>query len=155
MDLKVIPWSSKGHKFILVVIDEVTDFMVTVPIYQSRSKEIGDALKEHVFSKYSILGCMIMDQDSALMSTLINYLFKKLCIKIKTIAPSNHQPLQAEHGIKSLANILTKHLTGIGQYWPKYLPFAMYSYNTFVVKFEMDMVHVNYFSERNQKYLLI
>ena len=24
-----------------------------------------------------------------------------------------------------------KHITGLGQYWPKYLPFAIYSYNTF------------------------
>ena len=33
------------------------------------------------------------------MSMLMNYLFKKLDIKIKTAAPYNHQPLQAEHGI--------------------------------------------------------
>ena len=52
---------------------------------------------------------MIMDLDSAFMSSLMNYLFKRLGIKIKTVAPYNHQSLQAEHGIKSLSNILTKH----------------------------------------------
>ena len=57
---------------------------------------------------------MIMDQDSAFMCILINYLFKKLGFKIKTVAPYNHQSLQAEHGIKSLANILTKCFRGIG-----------------------------------------
>ena len=50
-----------------------------------------------------------MDQDSVLMSSLMNYLFKKLDIKIKTIAPYSHQSLQAEHGIKSLSTILVKH----------------------------------------------
>ena len=45
------------------------------------------------------------------MSTLKNYLFKKLDIKLKMVAPYNHQSLQVEHGIKSLSNILTKHLT--------------------------------------------
>ena len=44
-----------------------------------------------------------MDQDSAFMSTLMNYLFRKLNINIKTVAPYNHQALQAEHGIKSLS----------------------------------------------------
>ena len=39
----------------------------------------------------------------------MNYLFKKIYIKIKAVAPYNHQSLQAEHGIKSLSNILTKH----------------------------------------------
>ena len=72
-----------------------------------------------------------MDQDSAFMSSLMNYLFKTLDIKIKTVAPYNHQSLQAEDGIKSLSNILTKHLTNLGQMWPKYLPLATFAYNTF------------------------
>ena len=61
-----------------------------------------------------------MDQESAFMSLHMNYLFNKLDIKIKTVAPYNHQSLQAEHGIKSLSSILTKHLTNPGQMWPKY-----------------------------------
>ena len=74
---------------------------------------------------------MIMDLDSAFMSSLINYLFKRLGIIIKTVAPYNHQSLQAEHGIKSLSNILTKHLTKSGEMWPDYLPFATLAYNTY------------------------
>ena len=74
---------------------------------------------------------MIMDQDSAFMSMLMNCLFKRLNIKIKTVAPYNHQSLQAEHGIKSLSTILTKHLTEQGQMWPKFLPLATWAYNTF------------------------
>ena len=48
-----------------------------------------------------------------------------------TIAPYNHQSLQAEHGIKSLSRILTKHLSGQGQMWHKYLPLATFTHNTF------------------------
>ena len=51
---------------------------------------------------------------------------QKLNIKIKTIAPYNHQSLQAEHGMKSLTCILTKHLTGLGQMWTKYLSLATF-----------------------------
>ena len=58
---------------------------------------------------------MIMDQDSAFMSSLLIYLFKKLGISIKTVGPYNHKSLHAEHGIKSLSNILSKCLTGQGQ----------------------------------------
>ena len=49
-----------------------------------------------------------MDQDSVFISLLKNYLFKKLDIKIKTVAPYNHQSLQAEQGIKSLSTILNQ-----------------------------------------------
>ena len=72
-----------------------------------------------------------MDLDSAFMSSLMNYLFKRLGIKIKTVAPYNHQSLQAEHSIKSLSNLLTKHLTGSGEMWPDYLPFATLAHNTY------------------------
>ena len=72
-----------------------------------------------------------MDQDSAFMSSLMTYLFHKFDIKIKTVAPYNHQSLPAEHGIKSLSHILTKHLTSLGQMWTKYLSLATFAYNTF------------------------
>ena len=72
-----------------------------------------------------------MDQDSVLTSMLMNYLFKSLNIKIKTVALYNHQSLQAEHGIKSLSTILSKHLTEQGQMWPKILHLATLAYNTF------------------------
>ena len=72
-----------------------------------------------------------MDQDSAFMSSLMNYLFKSPGIKIKTVGPYNHKSLQAEHIIKSLSGILTKHLTGQGQTWHKFLSLATFAYNTF------------------------
>ena len=61
----------------------------------------------------------------------MNYLFKALGIKIKTIGPYNHKSLQAEHGMKSLLAILTKHLTGQGRMWHKFLSLAIIAYNTF------------------------
>ena len=72
----------------------------------------GDALIENIITKYCIPENIIRDQDSTFMSSLMNYLFRKFDIKIKMVVPYNHQSLQAEHGIKSLSNILTKHLTG-------------------------------------------
>ena len=84
MDLKVMPRSHKGHKYILCIIDEVTNYLITVPIYQSKAEEIGDVLIEDVITKYFIPDCIIMDQESTFMSSLINYLFSKLDIKIDT-----------------------------------------------------------------------
>ena len=111
MNLKVMPKSYRGHKFILWVIDEMINYLKTMPIHQARSEEIEDALIDNVISKYSIPEYMILDQDSAFLSTIMSHLFKRLSIKIKTVPPFNHQSLQAGHGIKSLSSILTKHLT--------------------------------------------
>ena len=126
MDLKVMPKSIQGHKFILYIIDEVTNYLITVPIYQSKAEEICEALIEHVVTKYCVPDCIIIDQDSTFMSSLMNYLFNKFDIEIKTVAPCNHHSLQAEHRIKSVSMILSKHLTNLGQMWPKYLSLATF-----------------------------
>ena len=54
----------------------------------------------------------------------MNYLFSKFNIKIKTVAPYNHQSLQAEHRIKSLSTIFTKCLTNLGETVAKILVFS-------------------------------
>ena len=54
MDLKVIPWSGQGHKFNLCIIDEVTNYLIMVSIYQSKAEEIGEALIEHIVTKYCV-----------------------------------------------------------------------------------------------------
>ena len=49
-----MPRSYKIIKFILCIREEVTNYLITVPIHQSRSEEIGDALIENVISKYCV-----------------------------------------------------------------------------------------------------
>ena len=120
MDLTVMPRSYKGHIYVLCIIDEVTNYLIMVPIFQARSEEIGEALIENVMTKYCIPEYIIMVQDSAFMSSLVTYLLDKFSVKIKTVALHNHQSLQTERGIKSLSNILTKHLTNLGRMWTKY-----------------------------------
>ena len=110
-----MPRSHKGPRYILCVINEVTNYLITVPIFQARSEEIGEALIKNVITKYCIPEYIIMDQDSAFMSLLMTYLLNKLGIKSKTVAPYNHRSLQAKHGIKSLSHFLAKLLTNLGQ----------------------------------------
>ena len=86
-----MPRSHKGHQYILCIIDDITKYLITIPIYQSKAEDI----------------------------------------KINTVAPYDHQSLHAEHRIKSLSTILTKHPTYLGQLWQKYLSLATFAYNTF------------------------
>ena len=112
MDLKVMPRSYRGHKYILCIIDEITNCLITVPIHQAKSEEVGDAFIENVINILCprIYNC---DQDSTFISSLMNYLLKKFNTKIKTVAPYSHQLLQAEHGMKIPIKYLTKHLTNL------------------------------------------
>ena len=106
------------------MIDEMTNYLITAPLYQARSEEVGEALIENIISKFGMPDYMAMDQDSAFMSSLMSYLFKELGITVKTVGPYNHKSFQAEHGIKSLSSIMSKHLTDQGQMWHKFLSLA-------------------------------
>ena len=56
-----MPKFCKGHKFILCIIDEVTNYLITVPMYQLKAEEVGEALIEYIITKYCIPNCIIMD----------------------------------------------------------------------------------------------
>ena len=131
MDLKMMPKLQKGHQFILCMIDEMTNYLITTPLYHARLEEVGEALIENIVSKFGSPDYMMMDQDSTFMSSLMSYLLKKLGITIKTVGLYNHKSLQAEHGIKSLSSIQSKHLTDQGQMWHKFLSLATFTYNIF------------------------
>ena len=91
MDIKVMPRPQKGHKCISCTIVEVTNYLITIPIYKARSEEVGDAIIENVITKYSTPKYIIMDQDGAFISSLMNYLLRKFDIKIKkTVALHIH-----------------------------------------------------------------
>ena len=53
MDLKVMPRLHKGHRYILCIIDKVTNYLVTISIFQAKSVEVGEVLLEHVITKYT------------------------------------------------------------------------------------------------------
>ena len=78
-----MPRSHKGHRYILCIIAEVTNFLITVPIFQARSEEIGEALIDNMITKFCIPEYIIMDQDSAFMSSLMTYLFINSISKLK------------------------------------------------------------------------
>ena len=86
MDLKMMPRSQKGHQFIFCIIDKMTNYLITAPLYQARSEEVREVLIENVISKFGTPDYM-MDQDSTFMSSLMSYLFKKLEITIKMVGP--------------------------------------------------------------------
>ena len=82
-----MPRYCRGHRSILCVTGEITNYIMMAPIKQSRSVKVGKVLINDVFSKYCIPDYIIMDLDSAFMTSLMNYLFKRLGITIKTVAP--------------------------------------------------------------------
>ena len=120
-----------GHQFILCIIDEVTNYLIAMPLYWAKIR--GSQRSFNWKCYYQVWYARLYDygSGSVFMSSLMSHLFKTLKITIKTVGPYNHKSLQAEHGITFLSNILSKCLTDQGQMWHRFLSLATFSYNIF------------------------
>ena len=101
------------------------------------SPEICQVMQDHLICvfgtpvKQLCLTKLICHQDPAFMSHLTQIMLLSYGVKLITVSPSNHKSLLAEHGIKTLSNILMKHLTGLGLDWNIYCKPAMLVYNNY------------------------
>ena len=130
MDIKHMPPSKDKFHYILVMLCEASNFMVAAPMKTATAPEICNTIMDH-FMGYFGTPTIVCDQDPAFMSHLCQWFLHSYGIHVTTASPTNHQFLMAEHGIKSLANILMKHLIGLGDNWPLYCKPAMLSYNSY------------------------
>ena len=127
MDIKQMP-ANKGYSHILVLLCEVTNYMVALPLMSTRTPHILDAFQRGYLAYFGPPTHIICDQDPAFISSLMEAFVTQLNIKIVLVSPTNHQSLQAEHGIKSLPGLLVKHLSTVWS-WHSVLPYSMLCYN--------------------------
>ena len=131
MDIKHMPPSKSPYKYILVLLCDISNFLVAIPMKKATAEEVCSILFDNVMAYYAVPMRIICDQDPAFMSSLCQWFIKAYGIQLVTVSPTNHKSLQAEHGIKSLSNILMKHLSGLGDDWHLYTRPAMLTCNTY------------------------
>ena len=131
MDIKHMPPSKSPYKYILVLLCDISNFLVATPMKKATAEEVCSILFDNFMAYYAVPMRIICDQDPAFMSSLCQWFFKAYGIQLVTVSPTNHKSLQAEHGIKCLSNILMKHLSGLGDDWHLYTRPAMLTYNTY------------------------
>ena len=108
-----------------------SNFIVAIPMKTAIAPDICNAIMDSFIGYFGTPIRIVCDQDPAFMSHLTQWFLHTYGIHVTTTSPTNHQSLMAEHGIKSLASILMKHLTGLGDNWPLYCKPAMLVYNSY------------------------
>ena len=131
MDIKHMPPSKEKFLYILVLLCEVSNFIVAAPMKTATAPEICNTIMNHFIGYFRTPIQIVCDQDPAFMSHLCQWFLHSYGIHVTTASPTNHQSLMAEHGIKSLSHALMKHLTGLGEDWPMYCKLAMLAYNSY------------------------
>ena len=127
MDMKQMP-VNKGYSHILVLLCEVSNNMVALPLMSTRTPLILEAFQRGYLAYFGPPIHLVCDQDQAFTSSLMEAFVTRLNIKVILVSPTNHQSLQAEHAIKSLSGLLVKHLSTVWS-WHSVLPYSMLCYN--------------------------
>ena len=60
----------------------------------------------------------------------MQYIYKRLIIKIKTISQYMYGSLKTERHIRTISKIIAKEHTGTGLMWTHYMQISMYAYNS-------------------------
>ena len=129
MDIKHLPPSGM-YKFLLVILCEITSYLNCVPLKAATAMEVTQALIQHHFKYFGPPQYLMCDKDPAFMAGLTEYMLKMFQVKVITVSPTNHQSLTAEHGIKSISNILTKTLVERGPKWTEFAALSQLAHNS-------------------------
>ena len=113
MDVKHIP-ASHDYSYILVLLCEVPNYMVVLPLHSTRTPHILQVFQKGYVAYFGPPTHIVCDQDASFTSCLMQAFTEQLNIKMIMVSPTNHKSLLPEHRIKSLSNLLVKHLNEVG-----------------------------------------
>nr|XP_006012602.1 PREDICTED: uncharacterized protein LOC102366250 [Latimeria chalumnae] len=119
--------SSRGHEYILVILDYATQYPEAIPLRNMTSKIIANELVK-VFSRVGIPKEILTNQGTPFMSRLM----KELCdlLHIKTLRTSVYHPQTdglVERFNRTLKSMLKKVVSKDGKNWDTMLPYLMFA----------------------------
>ena len=74
---------------------------------------------------------IVCDEAAKFTSHIVQAILQILNCKLKVISPYNHGSSKVERQIKTVSNIIVKHLWDKGQMWPLFVTTGAYAVNTF------------------------
>ena len=78
MDIKHMPPSKSPYKYILVLLCDISNFLVATPMKKATSEEVCSILFDNFMAYYAVPMRIICDQDPAFMSSLCQWFFKPM-----------------------------------------------------------------------------
>lgn len=123
--------SDQGNKYILTFQDELSKFMVGIPMPNQEAETVAKQFVSEVILKYGTPSELLTDQGSNFLSELFKNVCKLLKIrKVQTTAfhPESNGGLERSHRV--LAEYLRHYVQEDQRNWDLWVPYAMFVYNT-------------------------
>ena len=131
-DLKVLPPSAQQHKFLLVLVCNITRYVILAPLHSKDAQTVAEAVLQKCVFQFGPFQEFVSDQGREWDNAVVNYIFQALKVKQKFISVNNHQSNKSERFISTVSSLLTSYLTNNGKNWHLFTNAIAYAYNSFV-----------------------
>ena len=124
--------SSRGNKYVLMVIDMLTGFTIAVPIKNKNAETICEAYRDNVYCIFSGSSRMLMDNGSEFKNKEMHEVCDTLGLKhifSPVYTPQSNGHLEGWH--RFFKTCIAKHICGGGVEWDELVPLAVSTYNFF------------------------
>ena len=130
IDIKTMPQAFGGYHLLLVITCEQTNFTIAVPLRDQIVQTVTEALIYRVIYLFGPPRQIICDEAAEFLSAIIQAILCMLNCRLKVISPYNHGSSKCERQIRTISEIIMKHLCDKGQMWPLFAMTAAYALNT-------------------------
>ena len=118
IDIKTMPQAFGGYHLFLVRTCDQTNFTIAVPLRDRHTQTVAEALLYHVIYLLGPPRQIVCDEAIEFTSTVIQVILTMLNYRLKVISLYNHGSSKCERQIKTISEIIVKHLWDKGQMWP-------------------------------------
>ena len=115
IDIKTMPQAFDGYHLLLVITCDQTNFTIAVPLRGRQPQTIAEALIYRVIYLFGPPRQIVCDKAAEFTSATIQAILTMLNCRLKVIIPYNHGSSKCERQIKTISNIIVKHLWDKGQ----------------------------------------
>ena len=130
IDIKHMPMAYGGYQYLLVITCDQTNFTIITPLRSRDAQSVAEALSYQVRHLFGPPRQIICDKAAGFTSHIVQAILHMLNCKLKVISPYNHDSSKVERQIKTVSDIIVKHLWDKGQMWPLFMTTAAYAMNT-------------------------
>jgi hypothetical protein len=124
------PSSRQGSIYILIVIDDYTRFLITVPLKNKSAVNVANALVERVFLPFGCCRSLVSHQCTEFCNDALNEVTKLLGIqKLRTTAYRAAADGRVERVHRTLNTLFCKVVSDNQKDWQDHLPMVTVAYN--------------------------
>ena len=130
-DIKTMLQAFGGYHLLLVITCDQTNFAIAVPLRDQTAQTVAEALIYRVIYLFGPPRQILCNEAMGFSSAIIQAILCMLNCRLKVISPYNHGSSKCKRQIRTISEIIMKHLWDKGQMWPLFATTAVYAMNTF------------------------